>query len=99
MTPTEPVAAREERYPLSPVQAGMLFNRLSAPQSGVDIPLAALLTKLTIEEMAKEVTRMKSGGKGPAAPTMKAVSRDAYRAKRARLGGDAAAPPDSKGES
>jgi natural product biosynthesis luciferase-like monooxygenase protein len=37
MTPTEPVAAREERYPLSPVQAGMLFNRLAAPQSGVDI--------------------------------------------------------------
>jgi natural product biosynthesis luciferase-like monooxygenase protein len=29
--------AREERYPLSPVQAGMLFNRLSAPESGVDV--------------------------------------------------------------
>jgi natural product biosynthesis luciferase-like monooxygenase protein len=28
---------RDERYPLSPVQAGMLFNRLSAPASGVDI--------------------------------------------------------------
>jgi acyl transferase domain-containing protein len=54
--------------------------------AGVDIPLAALLTKLTIEEMAKEVTRVKSGGKGPAAPAMKAVSRDAYRAKRTRVG-------------
>jgi acyl transferase domain-containing protein len=61
--------------------------------AGVDIPLAALLTKLTIEEMAKEVTRTKSATKGPAAPTMKAVSRDAYRAKRARLGGDAPADP------
>ncbi|HVU49083.1 MAG TPA: MupA/Atu3671 family FMN-dependent luciferase-like monooxygenase [Polyangia bacterium] len=30
-------APREERYPLSPVQAGMLFNRLAAPASGVDI--------------------------------------------------------------
>jgi natural product biosynthesis luciferase-like monooxygenase protein len=30
-------ATREERYPLSPVQAGMLFNRLSAPESGVDV--------------------------------------------------------------
>jgi natural product biosynthesis luciferase-like monooxygenase protein len=28
---------RDERYPLSPIQAGMLFNRLSAPASGVDI--------------------------------------------------------------
>jgi hypothetical protein len=56
--------------------------------AGVDIPLAALLTKLTIEEMAQEVTRAKSGGKGPAAPEMKAVARDAYRAKRTRLVGD-----------
>jgi acyl transferase domain-containing protein len=55
--------------------------------AGVDIPLAALLTKLTIEEMAKEVGRVKAAGKGPAAPTMKAVSRDAYRAKRTRLDG------------
>src|SRR5262249_6385410 len=56
--------------------------------AGVDIPLAALLTKLTIEEMAQEVTRAKSGGKGPAAPDLKAVARDAYRAKRTRLAGD-----------
>ena len=54
--------------------------------AGVDIPLAALLTKLTIEEMAREVGRVKSAGKGPAAPAMKAVSRDAYRAKRSALG-------------
>jgi natural product biosynthesis luciferase-like monooxygenase protein len=37
MTPTETVPGRKERYPLSPVQAGMLFNRLAGPQSGVDI--------------------------------------------------------------
>jgi acyl transferase domain-containing protein len=67
--------------------------------AGVDIPLAALLTKLTIEEMAKEVTRSKAAAQGPRSPTMKAVSRDAYRAKRARLGGGAAAPPESPPES
>jgi hypothetical protein len=55
--------------------------------AGIDIPLSALLTKLTIEEMAQEVTRVKTAGKGPAAPAMKAVSRDAYRAKRSALGG------------
>ena len=37
MTPTNGAPPREERYPLSPVQAGMLFNRLNAPASGVDI--------------------------------------------------------------
>jgi natural product biosynthesis luciferase-like monooxygenase protein len=38
MTPTETTPAREEqRYPLSPVQAGMLFNRLNGPASGVDV--------------------------------------------------------------
>ena len=78
--------------------------------SGVDIPLAALLTKLTIEEMAKEVGRVKAAGKGPGAPAMKAVSREAYRAKRTRLDDDddgaarpaegaAEAPSESKAES
>jgi len=68
--------------------------------AGVDIPLAALLTKLTIEEMAKEVTRVKAAGKVPAAPAMKAVSRDAYRAKRTVAGASRAAGPDApKGES
>ena len=67
--------------------------------AGVDIPLAALLTKLTIEEMAKEVTRVKSGGKGAEAPAMKAVSRDAYRAKRTKLGqGGAGGASTSKDE-
>jgi hypothetical protein len=60
--------------------------------AGVDIPLAALLTKLTIEEMAKEVGRVKAAGKAPAIPTMRAVSREAYRAKRTRLAEDDEAP-------
>jgi len=34
---TADATMRDERYPLSPVQAGMLFNRLAAPASGVDI--------------------------------------------------------------
>jgi hypothetical protein len=69
--------------------------------AGVDIPLAALLTKLTIEEMAKEIGRVKGAASGPATPAMKAVSRDAYRAKRARLDGGAGipAPPEPKDES
>jgi acyl transferase domain-containing protein len=63
--------------------------------AGVDIPLAALLTKLTIEEMAKEVGRVKTAGKGPTGPAMKAVSRDAYRAKRTRRD-DAGAQPSAE---
>jgi hypothetical protein len=50
--------------------------------AGVDIPLGALLSKATIEEMAAEVARARAGGKTAAAPAMKAVSRDAYRATR-----------------
>jgi hypothetical protein len=56
--------------------------------AGVDIPLAALLTTLTIEEMAREVGRVKAAGKSQAGPAMKAVSREAYRAKRTRLDDD-----------
>ncbi|HVU49084.1 MAG TPA: polyketide synthase dehydratase domain-containing protein, partial [Polyangia bacterium] len=61
--------------------------------AGVDIPLAALLTKLTIEEMAREVGRVKAAGRQQAAPAMKAVSREAYRVKRTRLDGAGATPP------
>jgi acyl transferase domain-containing protein len=65
--------------------------------TGVEIPLAALLTKLTIEEMASEVSRVKAAGHdGPSAPAMKSVSRDAYRAKRTIL--SAGAPPANEPE-
>jgi hypothetical protein len=57
--------------------------------TGVDVPLGALLSKLTIAEMAAELTRLKSAGQTAAEPAMKAVSRAAYRAKRA-------APSDEK---
>jgi natural product biosynthesis luciferase-like monooxygenase protein len=69
--------AREERYPLSPVQAGMLFNRLAAPASGVDveqmiaglpeeIDVAALerAWRLLVERHAALRTSLSWGGPG-----------------------------------
>ena len=50
--------------------------------AGVDIPLGVLLSKVTIEEMAAEVAHARAAGQGALAPAMKAVSRDAHRARR-----------------
>ena len=69
--------------------------------AGVDIPLGALLSKLTIAEMAAEVARVKAAGKSAAPPPMRAVSRDAYRAKRSAVGDGGprpSAPDESKDE-
>ncbi|HEV3033101.1 MAG TPA: SDR family NAD(P)-dependent oxidoreductase [Polyangia bacterium] len=69
--------------------------------AGVDIPLGALLSKLTIAEMAAEVARVKAAGKSAAPPPMRAVSRDAYRAKRSAVGDGKpgrSAPDESKDE-
>jgi acyl transferase domain-containing protein len=62
--------------------------------TGVDVPLGALLSKLTIAEMAAEVRRLKSAGPAAAAPAMKAVSRDAYRIKRAAASDPKTPAPD-----
>ena len=66
--------------------------------TGVDIPLAALLSKLTIEEMAREISRVRAAGKSAPAPTMKAVSRDAFRAKRSLVSGGGAPPEEPEGD-
>jgi acyl transferase domain-containing protein len=64
--------------------------------SGVDVPLGALLSKVTIAEMAAELTRLKSAGVAAAEPAMKAVSREAYRIKRAAASPKTPAPPSHR---
>ncbi|HVZ73441.1 MAG TPA: SDR family NAD(P)-dependent oxidoreductase [Polyangia bacterium] len=48
----------------------------------IDLPLGELLSKLTVAEMAEAVARAKSAGPSAAPAPLRAVSRDAYRAKR-----------------